>query len=111
MNNNILNFWRGDIKLWKSYWIVGELINAIVLVVIVNIELRFFKNYQLLEQIPIFNFNDINFINKIILLVWTVFISVGMWRSAEKYRGRLIWIILTLIVVSYRIFILREIIY
>ena len=40
----INDFWNGKIKLWKSYWIVGELLNALFILLIFNIEVRFLNN-------------------------------------------------------------------
>ena len=111
IQNKIENFWQGKLTLWKSYWIVGELINALIVIIIFNIELRFFNNTKILENIPLLSFNDLHITNKFIILLWTIFITVGIWRSAENYQGRFIWTVLTLIVLSYRIFILKEIFY
>ena len=44
MINFIVRFWYGKIDLWKSYWLVGELLNALVFLIIINLEIRFFKN-------------------------------------------------------------------
>ena len=121
--NQLVKFWQGNITLWKSYWLVGELINALIIIIIFNIELRFFNNAQLLSHMPLLNFSDLNFINKCIILVWTIFITVGIWRSAERYNGKIVWlaqifphlnqrklwIILTLIILSYRLLIFKEI--
>ena len=123
ITNKLLKFWQGNITLWKSYWLVGELINALIIIIIFNIELRFFNNAHLLSHMPLLNFSDLNFINKCIILVWTIFITVGIWRSAEKYNGKIVWlakifphlnqrklwIILTLIILSYRLLIFKEI--
>ena len=111
MNNFIINFWYGKLPLWKSYWIIGELINSLIILLIYYIEIRIFKNILLYKQLPFLNFTNFNLINKIALLTWTIFISVGIWRSAEAYKGKLIWIILTLFLLSYRIFTLRLIFY
>ena len=46
------DFWQGKIALWKSYWIVGELINGLIIIIIFNIELKFFNNTKLFENIP-----------------------------------------------------------
>ena len=45
MNSNILikNFFEGKIQLWKSYWLVGELLNGIVLLILFNLEIYFFN--------------------------------------------------------------------
>ena len=107
MSNFIIKFWYGKVPLWKSYWIIGELINALVVLLIYNIEIRLLDNTILYQQIPFFNFNSLNIITKISLFAWTIFITVGIWRSAEAYRGRFIWIVLALIFLSYRVFALR----
>tara|TARA_Y100001970_G_C14169739_1_gene823433 strand:+ start:198 stop:530 length:333 start_codon:yes stop_codon:yes gene_type:complete len=106
MKNLCLKFWNGNIPLWKSYWLVGELLNGIVILIIVNVEIRIFEN-NLINLLPFLNFNNFSLISKAILIFWTIFITVGIWRAAEKYKGNIIWIILTLIFLSYRIFTLR----
>ena len=109
ITNVLVKFWQGKITLWKSYWIVGELINTLIIIIIFNIELKFFNNAQLFSYIPLLSFSDLHFTNKFIILVWSIFITVGIWKSAERYQGKFIWTFLTLIVLSYRIFILKEI--
>ena len=111
MSNFIINFWYGKFTLWKSYWLIGELINSLVLLLIYNIEIRLLDNIDLYKQVPFLYFNDFSLISKITLFFWTIFITVGIWRSAEAYKGKFIWIVLTLILLSYRIFTLRIILY
>tara|TARA_B100000965_G_scaffold359366_1_gene339385 strand:+ start:449 stop:787 length:339 start_codon:yes stop_codon:yes gene_type:complete len=111
MNNVINNFWNGNVKLWKSYWLVGELLNALIIVIILNIEIIFFNNSLIRSQIPFFNFNDFNLLSKIFLIFWTIFITIGIWRAAEKYKGNFIWICITLILLSYRLFTLKIILF
>tara|TARA_Y100001970_G_C14215017_1_gene849135 strand:+ start:1458 stop:1799 length:342 start_codon:yes stop_codon:yes gene_type:complete len=103
----LLIFWHGKIKLWKSYWLVGELFNSLVILAICFIEINILNNNVLYNQLPLLNFNSFNFINKILFLTWSIFITVGIWRSAENYKGRIIWTILTLVFLCYRIFSLR----
>ena len=107
MQNLLYNFWYGKITLWKSYWIVGELINVLIIFLIFNIEINYFNNINIYNQLPFINFDNFHFFNKIILIIWTIYITVGIWRSAEKYKGSFIWVVLTLIFLSYRIFTLR----
>ena len=107
MNNLIINFWYGKITLWKSYWLVGELINALIFLLFFNIELRYYNNNEIINQLPFINISNFHLISKVILFMWTIFITVGIWRSAESYKGNVIWIALTLIFLSYRIFTLR----
>ena len=108
MNNEIIvNFWNGKIKLWKSYWLVGELLNGLVLLIIFNLEIYFFNTNSSVSQIPFLNFSNLTILSKTIIFLWTIFISVGIWRSAENYKGSIIWIILTFIIVAYRCYSLR----
>ena len=111
MSNFIFNFWYGRISLWKAYWLIGELINSLVIILIYNIEIRLFNNIGLYKQLPFLNFTSFSLISKFTLFFWTIFITVGIWRSAEAYKGKFIWIVLTLILLSYRIFTLRILFY
>ena len=108
MNKQIVSdFWYGKIKLWKSYWLVGELLNGLVLLLIFNLEIYFFNTSSSVSQIPFLNFNNLTILSKIIIFSWTIFISIGIWKSAENYKGSIIWIILTFIIVAYRCYSLR----
>ena len=108
MNKQIINdFFYGKIKLWKSYWLVGELLNGLVLLIIFNLEIYFFNTNSSVSQIPFLNFSNLTILSKTIIFLWTIFISVGIWRSAENYKGSIIWIILTFIIVAYRCYSLR----
>ena len=109
MVKNILirDFFEGKVKLWKSYWLVGELLNALFIFVIFNIEIYLFKNNQFTNALPFLDFSNFSFLSKISIIIWTIFITVGIWRSAENYKGNIFWLILTLLILSYRIFTLR----
>lgn len=107
MKKLIHQFLKGHISLWKSYWLVGELLNAVFILIILNIEIIIFKNNTLTNVLPFINFNDFNFINKIVIFLWSIFITIGIWKSAENYKGSIIWIVLTLIFLSYRVYGLR----
>ena len=107
MQKIIIKFYDGKIKLWKSYWLIGELLNSIVILLIFNFEIKFFNNQSLFTQLPFLDFSQINLLSKAIILFWTVFITIGIWRSAEKYNGHFIWIVLVLGSLSYRLFTLK----
>ncbi len=109
MNNTnlIKEFFYGRIKLWKSYWLVGELLNGIILLIIFNLEIYILNNGSSVSQIPFLDFTNLNFISKIFIFFWTIFISIGIWRAAENYKGSIIWIILTFIIIAYRCYSLR----
>ena len=108
MNKQIIrDFWKGKVKLWKSYWLVGEILNGLVLLAIFNLEIYFFNTNSSVSQIPFLNFSNLTILSKLIIFLWTLFISIGIWRSAENYKGSIIWIILTFIIVAYRCYTLR----
>ncbi len=105
------SFWNGEISLWKSYWLIGELLNALVLLIIFNFEIYLFGNNKFLEFLPLLSYSELTIFSKFTILIWSIYITVGIWRSAENYKGNIIWIFLSLIVLSYRLFTLRLIIY
>ena len=108
MNKHIVSdFFNGEIKLWKSYWLVGELLNGLVLLIIFNLEIYFFNTNSSVSQIPFLNFSNLTILSKIIIFSWTIFISIGIWRSAENYKGSIVWILATFLFLSYRVFSLR----
>ena len=107
MEKIISRFWRGEITLWRSYWLVGELLNALFILLIFNLEIYLFGNNQFTNFLPFLDFSNFSILSKLILILWTVFLTTGIWRSAENYNGSIIWIIATFIFLSYRIFTLR----
>jgi len=107
MEKIISRFWRGEITLWRSYWLVGELLNLIFILLIFNLEIYLFGNNQFTNFLPFLDFSNFSLLSKLILILWTVFLTTGIWRSAENYNGSIIWIIATFIFLSYRIFTLR----
>ena len=107
MQKIIINFWNGKITLWRSYWLVGELLNAIFILLIFNLEIYIFGNTQFTNSLPFLDFSNFSLLSKLILVLWTVFLTIGIWRSAENYNGSIIWVIATFIFLSYRIFTLR----
>ena len=111
MEKIIGRFWRGEITLWRSYWLVGELLNAIFILVIFNLEIYIFNNNQFINSLPFLDFGNFSLLSKFVLVIWTLFLTIGIWRSAENYKGNIIWIIATFIVLSYRIYTLRLIIF
>ena len=105
--NIIKDFLEGKIKLWKSYWLVGELLNGIVLLIIFNLDIYFFNTNSSVSQIPFLDFTNLALISKIFIFIWTILISIGIWRSAENYKGNMIWITITFIIIAYRCYSLR----
>ena len=107
MENLIKRFWRGEIALWRSYWLVGELLNSLFVLIIFNFEIYIFGNNQFSNSLPFLDFSNFSFFSKLAVITWTIFITVGIWRSAENYKGSIIWILLTFMFLSYRVLSLR----
>ena len=107
MENLIRSFWKGEISLWKSYWLIGELLNALFILLIFNLEIYIFGNKQLPSFLPFLDFSSSSILSKFLIIIWTVFLTVGIWRSAENYKGNIIWIVATFLFLSYRVFTLR----
>ena len=107
MEKIINKFWHGKIKLWQSYWLVGELLNALLILAVFNFEIYIVGNTNFSNSLPFLDFSNFSFVSKILLVIWTIFITVGIWRSAENYKGSIIWILLTFMFLSYRVLSLR----
>ena len=107
MEKIFIRFWHGKITLWRSYWLVGELLNAIFILLIFNLEIYIFGNNQFTSSLPFLDFSNFSLLSKFVLFLWTFFLTIGIWRSAENYKGSIIWIIATFIFLSYRVFALR----
>ena len=110
MINSILikNFFDGKIKLWKSFWLVGVGHSLFLFFLLPIIEKIIFSNdniYSYVEieqstlQLP--NFVKLSFFSRLILIISTIFITVGIWRASENYNGSLFWIILTFIYLTF----------
>ena len=84
MEKIISRFLRGEITLWRSYWLVGELLNALFILLIFNIEVYLFGNNQFTNSLPFLDFSNFSLLSKLILILWTVFLTIGIWRSAEN---------------------------
>tara|TARA_B100000579_G_C22421404_1_gene660971 strand:+ start:84 stop:422 length:339 start_codon:yes stop_codon:yes gene_type:complete len=107
MKKLITKFYKGEIPLWKSYWLVGELLNALFILIIFNLEIYLFKNNFFSNSFLFLDFGNFSLFSKFFLILWTFYITVGIWRAAENYKGSIIWIIAVFLFLSYRVFSLR----
>ena len=102
--NLIQDFFEGKIKLWKSFWIVGELIYGFLLLVLLQLDKYFFSDLsERSNYLSIFNLNNLSFISKLFLILITLFISIGVWRAAENYKGSIFVILFVFIYYGYRV--------
>ena len=102
--NLIYDFFEGKIKLWKSFWIVGELIYGFLLLVLLQLDKYLFSELsERSNYLSIFNLNNLSVISKLFLILITIFISIGVWRAAENYRGSIFIILFVFIYYGYRV--------
>ena len=106
--NLIKNFFEGKIKLWKSFWIVGFGHQVLLFYLIPVFEKIIFNNSEIYGyiqlsqdtfQIP--DFTRISFLTKLIVILSTIYVTIGIWRSSENYNGSFFWIIVTFIYLSF----------
>ena len=93
-DNIFVRFWNGDLSLPMSYWGVGVGIGLLF-----GFSIGIFTVSVGMSEDAMWGF----------LIPFQIYTVVGIWRSAESYKGSLIWIILTLLFLSYRIFTLKMI--
>ena len=101
----IAAIWRGQIPLSKVVWFYGFM-GSIVLALPVNL--------STITGVPRSNTLMISYCA--IIVLYTVFVSVAIWKSANQYRGLFIWplvsklsvaIVLSLMSVSFLLGLLR----
>ena len=108
IRNKLVEFWYGKIKLWKAFWIIGILQALLLNYIIPQIEKLIFDKEKIFiviqiqdYQVSVLDFIKVHFISKIIIIISTLFVTVGIWRSAENYNGSFIIILLTLTYLSF----------
>lgn len=80
--NWIARYWRGDLPLWLSYWVISFIINLTTPALAAGIALLFKGNtYQ-----PLRSFSAIVAVWLVALII-TAWQLVGLWRSARHYRA------------------------
>lgn len=89
MENNIknkfpVNLIKGEIALWKSYWLFG---------VLGNIVSAFLVSISSIVSL------ELMFIVSIIALAYSICVLIGIWNSASNYTGSKVWTILAKIMV------------
>ena len=108
MEKIVKKFWQGKVTLWKSFWLIGIVFNELIVFLIFFFEFLIFGNENLVQNLKTFNLsliiNGLSFFSKMIFLLWNIFLTVGIWRAAEKYRGNIIFIILTFLFLFQKIF-------
>ena len=103
MNKKIIkDFYEGNVKLWRSFWFVGIAHAFVLFFFLPIIDKILFNNNNIynyvqvednIVQVP--NFIKLSIFSKLIIILSTTYITIGIWRSAEKYTGNFFWIFLT----------------
>ena len=100
----IQDFFEGKVKLWKSFWITGEIIYGFLLLVLLQLDKYLFSDLsERSNYLSIFNLNNLSLLSKLFLILITLFISIGVWRAAENYRGSIFIILFVFIYYGYRV--------
>ncbi len=92
----IIRRWRGEIALWKAFWLFG--VGGGLL-----LALPIFSTMMALTDVP--DVPDDNTALIIVtalgfLLVYLVWVFVGIWRSATGYQGDRVWAVCAKIAVG-----------
>ena len=92
----IKKLWRGDIALWKCFWLLGAV--GVIFLMLLYLGLGVGFGLVAAEKL-------ISFLIILILftLVFVVFWTVSVWRAAGKYQGPryIIWLTRAYIILSY----------
>ena len=83
-NKYFAEFFDGNLSLPHSYWLFGVVYSIIVGVIIAIIVVSF--------GMPDKTIN-------VLALPWLIYISIGIWKSSDKYKGPKFWSILAKIAV------------
>lgn len=82
--NLIKRLWKGEIPLWKTFWLYGVLLPVLVMI-LYPIPLKILVHFIFIYIAYIFA------LTILMGLVYPVIIFVAIWRSAGKYEGDKIW--------------------
>ena len=88
----IIRLWRGEVALWKTFWLFG-VGGGFVL------GLPIFGAMLALTDVPDDTTASIFVTALGILLVYLVWVFVGIWRAANAYQGEKVWAVLAKIAV------------
>jgi len=80
----ISRLWRGDIPLWKSFWLFGVGGGALL-------GLPIFSAMLALTDVPD-ETTALVFVSALgVLLLYLIWAFVGIWRAAKVYSGKPVW--------------------
>ena len=76
----LAKLWRGELPLYITFWFFGMIIGTVVSV---------FVNKYALEAHN--TTNTMRVVWLLVALLYTGFMCVALWRSADKYKGAPVW--------------------
>lgn len=88
--NFLGQLWRGEVALVKTYWIYGVLVSFLLNGAVLLIS----RNLVGITGAP-----WLLLVFWAISILYTLFIAVAIWRSADKYPGQKVWAILAKVMV------------
>ena len=86
-------FINGDISLAAMFWIYGIATSVLCNFIINSKVTEYFFSY-LYYNYDLIGVKVIGITYDTILIVYTVILCIGLWRSANKYTGSFIWIVI-----------------
>ena len=72
-NNFLARFWRGDIKLWISYWIFGIILHYFIVMLDLVIAINL--------KTPV----------GVVIVPYVIFWCIGTFRSVKNYKVKPFW--------------------
>ena len=100
MYSNLIKLINGEIHLKKAFWLYGNIYPFFIGLIIILTIILLQKNIEV--SIVNQQFMNIGFFGKLIILiqgviffVYVSFASIGVWRSANVYEGKKIWVYLS----------------
>jgi len=106
MNANFKKLIEGEISLKKAFWLYGNIYPFFISLIIIITILYFQENIR--ESVLNRVFLDISLFGKVIIIIQGIifftyisFATLGIWRCANNYKGKKIWIYLAKIAIFY----------
>ena len=97
---------NGKVHLKKAFWLYGNIYPFIIALIIILTIILLQENIEV--SIVNQKFMNIGFLGKLIIFiqgllffVYTSFATVGVWKSANAYDGKKVWVYLSKTVILY----------
>lgn len=84
--NIIVRLWRGEVPLWKTYWLYGSLAGVIINLSVTWLTYQIYYYRSNASDLSKFDVYAISYTILVIITLYTLLITVGVWRSANNYR-------------------------